>query len=250
MMKDSLETQKQTNFNAVFNKIKKDKDAQIRDMAAKISTLEKELQQAKNRTTALNNEISVHKEAYSTMQSDFEKARDDSNTLRGDLTQSKDECITLQTDLEGSKVSIKDLEDQILKLREQQTRSEEDFDRRVNKLDEEKLRVIQELKVQYDQELAREKASLVSAVFSTAGMLCLWDLTSSWRSEWVPGNDVHHCQFIIVVIIFHFFESFFSFFYLVQVMQGEAASVAEDLVVVLVSKLRWLILALRKNTNL
>ena len=173
MMKDSLETQKQTNFNAVFNKIKKDKDAQIRDMAAKISTLEKELQQAKNRTTALNNEISVHKEAYSTMQSDFEKARDDSNTLRGDLTQSKDECITLQTDLEGSKVSIKDLEDQILKLREQQTRSEEDFDRRVNKLDEEKLRVIQELKVQYDQELAREKASLVSAVFSTAGMLCL-----------------------------------------------------------------------------
>ena len=149
MMKDSLETQKQTNFNAVFNKIKKDKDAQIRDMAAKISVLEKDLQQMRNRTTALNNEISVHKEAYSTMKSDFEKA--------------KDESTTLQTDLDESKRAVNDLEDQILKLQEQQTRSEEDFKRQVDKMNEEKLKVIQELKVQYDQELAKEKATLSSA---------------------------------------------------------------------------------------
>lgn len=149
MMKDSLETQKQTNFNAVFNKIKKDKDAQIRDMAAKISVLEKDLQQMRNRTTALNNEIGVHKEAYSTMKSDFEKA--------------KDESTTLQTDLDESKRAVNDLEDQILKLQEQQTRSEEDFKRQVDKMNEEKLKVIQELKVQYDQELAKEKATLSSA---------------------------------------------------------------------------------------
>ena len=61
-MKDSLETQKQTNFNAVFNKIKKDKDAQIRDLSAQIFALDKELQQAKGKASALNSEIGVHKE--------------------------------------------------------------------------------------------------------------------------------------------------------------------------------------------
>lgn len=188
MMKDSLETQKQTNFNAVFNKIKKDKDAQIRDMAAKISTLEKELQQARNRTTALNSEIGVHKEAYSTIQNDFEKA--------------KDECIALQNDLEKSKNAIKDLEDQILNLNELKTQSEKDFDRRIDMLNEEKLKVIQELKTQYDEELAKEKATLISAAIhpSTGTVYAKYHN----KIDFSKTNKKLHSIYVIIMVYLNF----------------------------------------------
>jgi len=122
MMKDSLEAQKQTNFNAVFNKIKKDKDAQIKELASKLASCEKDLQSHKNRNSSLNNEIGVHKEAYSSLESEVNKLQD----------------------------SKKEIENTVAELNEQ-----------MESLKEEKLRVMQELKTQYDEGLEKAKAEML-----------------------------------------------------------------------------------------
>jgi len=135
-MKDTLEAQKQNNFNAVFNKIKREKDAQIKEMSATITTLEKELQAQKSRGNTLNVEINMHKEAYSSLQIDLDKLKEDNNQLGSRMEEQNNERVSLQTQLN-------------------------ELSENNNALEEEKLRVMQELKVQYADKLEKEKASLL-----------------------------------------------------------------------------------------
>lgn len=140
MVKDSLEAQKQSNFNVVFNKIKKEKDAQIKDMALQISFLEKELQTQRSRGNSLNNEINVHKEAYSRLEEDFKKVQN----VNRDLENQLESC------------SLRSMEEQ-----NSLKQNLEEMTQNVESLKQEKLRVMQELKTQYDEELRKEKASLL-----------------------------------------------------------------------------------------
>lgn len=123
-IKDSLEAQKQNNFNAVFNKIKKDKDNQIKEMAQKISTLEKEVANQRNRNDALNKEIDVHKQAYNTLEGDMKKLQEKNQILEDTLQTEKLEAAklwkeneTLSNNVNTLNRSIEDIKAEKLKVK-------------------------------------------------------------------------------------------------------------------------------------
>lgn len=148
-MKDSLETQKQTNFNAVFNKIKKEKDNQIKDLELKLLSLKNDNQTLKHRNENLILEINMHKEAYTQLKSDLKKVNDLNANLQEKLTAAINENRSSVEKTEKERIA---LENNIKELHVN-----------IEELKKEKLRVMQELKTQYDDELEKEKASLLIA---------------------------------------------------------------------------------------
>ena len=134
--KGSLESQNQSNFNFVLNKIRKEKDGQITELKGKVNTTEKELVSYRSKNDTLLLEINVHKAAYSEMQEQLETEKDKCTQYETSLAASIAQTDALTTELEESRANNASL-------------------------NAEKLRVIQELKVQYDSALEKEKKQLL-----------------------------------------------------------------------------------------
>ena len=160
-VKDHLNYQKQLNFNQVINKIKKEKDSQIHDAQAKCSHFEKEIMSLKLKIENLNQEITTHKNGFSVYEDDMTKMKQslmgNVDELKNKINELKDVNSSLKQENEQLSSDNKRITVEIIKMSEENTRLTESLE----EIKQEKLRVLQELKTQYNEALEKEKASIL-----------------------------------------------------------------------------------------
>ncbi|XP_065673827.1 RB1-inducible coiled-coil protein 1 isoform X9 [Hydra vulgaris] len=159
--KDHLEYQKQLNFNQVINKIKKEKDIQIQDAQAKCTQFEKEIVLLKLKIENLNQEITTHKDGFSLYEDDVKKMK---QTMMADIENLKKEIIELKNSNKSLKYENEQLSCDNKRISAEVIRISEEntcLTASVDEIAQEKLRVIQELKVQYNEALEKEKKNIL-----------------------------------------------------------------------------------------
>ena len=138
-----LETQNQTNFNLVFNKIKKEKDKQINEITSKCGDLGKICEELKNENEELQKEINLHKEKNDELLERV-KSNEASNT----------DLLENLSDLRKDRDNLQNRNQELLN-------DVEEFNNTITTINKEKLNVIQELKSQYEKELEKEKKAIL-----------------------------------------------------------------------------------------
>ena len=138
-----LETQNQTNFNLVFNKIKKEKDKQINEITTKCEGLEKKCEELKNENEELQKEINLHKEKNEEL---LERAKSNETSNTGLL----ENLSNLRKDRDSLQNKNQELLNDV-----------EELNNTITTINKEKLNVIQELKTQYEKELEKEKKAIL-----------------------------------------------------------------------------------------
>lgn len=138
-----LETQNQTNFNLVFNKIKKEKDKQINEITSKCGDLGKICEELKNENEELQKEINLHKEKNDELLERV-KSNEASNT----------DLLENLSDLRKDRDSLQNRNQELLN-------DVEELNNTITTINKEKLNVIQELKSQYEKELEKEKKAIL-----------------------------------------------------------------------------------------
>lgn len=138
-----LETQNQTNFNLVFNKIKKEKDKQINEITSKCGDLGKICEELKNENEELQKEINLHKEKNDELLERV-KSNEVSNT----------DLLENLSNLRKDRDSLRNRNQELLN-------DVEELNNTITTINKEKLNVIQELKSQYEKELEKEKKAIL-----------------------------------------------------------------------------------------
>ncbi|XP_065640713.1 RB1-inducible coiled-coil protein 1 isoform X2 [Hydra vulgaris] len=159
--KNHLEFQKQLSFNQVVNKIKKDKDIQIQDAQARCTQFEKEIVLLKLKIDNLNQEITTHKDGFSLYEDDVKKMKQtmmaDIKNLKEEVNELKNSNKSLKHENEQLSCDNKKISAEVIRMSEENTR----LTASVDEIAQEKLRVLQELKVQYNEALEKEKKSIL-----------------------------------------------------------------------------------------
>ena len=138
-----LETQNQTNFNLVFNKIKKEKDKQINEITSKCEDLGKKYEELKNENEELKKEINLHKEKNEEL---LERVKSNE---------------TSNTDLLENLSNLRKDRDSLQNRNQELLNDVEELNNTITTTNKEKLNVIQELKTQYEKELEKEKKAIL-----------------------------------------------------------------------------------------
>ena len=138
-----LETQNQTNFNLVFNKIKKEKDKQINEITSKCGDLGKICEELKNENEEQQKEINLHKEKNDELLERV-KSNEASNT----------DLLENLSDLRKDRDNLQNRNQELLN-------DVEELNNTITTINKEKLNVIQELKSQYEKELEKEKKAIL-----------------------------------------------------------------------------------------